>query len=57
MGDVLHADVMKSVKFMVEKLVRKTRVLLYQGQYDLRDGVIQTEAYVKTMKWEGIEQF
>nr|AFK45243.1 unknown [Lotus japonicus] len=48
---------MKSVKYMVEDLVRKSRVLLYQGQYDLRDGVVQTEAWVKTMKWEGIEQF
>lgn len=56
-GAVLHADVMKSVKYMVEELVRKSRVLLYQGQYDLRDGVVQTEAWVKTMKWEGIEQF
>ncbi|KAF6158476.1 hypothetical protein GIB67_022073 [Kingdonia uniflora] len=37
-GIALHEDVMKSVKFMVEELVKKTRVLLYQGQFDLRDG-------------------
>ncbi|XP_047158533.1 serine carboxypeptidase-like 50 [Vigna umbellata] len=48
---------MKSVKHMVEYLVRKSRVLLYQGEYDLRDGVVQTEVWVKTMKWEGIEEF
>ncbi|XP_020201851.1 serine carboxypeptidase-like 50 [Cajanus cajan] len=48
---------MKSVKYMVEHLVRRSRVLLYQGEYDLRDGVVQTEVWVKTMKWEGIEEF
>nr|KYP40880.1 Serine carboxypeptidase-like 50 [Cajanus cajan] len=56
-GAALHADVMKSVKYMVEHLVRRSRVLLYQGEYDLRDGVVQTEVWVKTMKWEGIEEF
>ncbi|RDX86935.1 Serine carboxypeptidase-like 50, partial [Mucuna pruriens] len=56
-GDALHADVMKSVKYMVEYLVRRSRVLLYQGQHDLRDGVVQSEAWVKTMKWEGIVEF
>ncbi|KAJ1385205.1 Serine carboxypeptidase, serine active site [Sesbania bispinosa] len=56
-GSILHADVMKSVKYMVEHLVRRSRVLLYQGQYDLRDGVVQVEAWVKTMKWEGIVEF
>ncbi|PNX66079.1 serine carboxypeptidase 50-like protein, partial [Trifolium pratense] len=57
-GDILHADVMKSVKYMVEKLLREnTKVLLYQGQRDLRDGVVQVEVWVKTMKWEGIVEF
>ncbi|KAK8472027.1 hypothetical protein PHAVU_002G094600 [Phaseolus vulgaris] len=56
-GEALHDDVMKSVKDMVEYLVRRSRVLLYEGLYDLRDGVVQTEVWVKTMKWEGIEKF
>ncbi|GMI75172.1 serine carboxypeptidase-like 50 [Hibiscus trionum] len=56
-GEALHSDVMKSVKYMVELLVKKSKVLLYQGLYDLRDGVVSTEAWVKTMKWEGIEKF
>ncbi|PON78770.1 Serine carboxypeptidase-like [Parasponia andersonii] len=56
---VLHEDVMKSAKYMVESLVREssTRVLLYQGNFDLKDGVASTEAWVKTLKWEGIEGF
>ncbi|KAH1087996.1 hypothetical protein GYH30_019186 [Glycine max] len=56
-GAALHADVMKSVKYMVEYLVNRSKVLLYQGQHDLRDGVVQTEVWVKTMKWEGIANF
>ncbi|KAL3812281.1 hypothetical protein ACJIZ3_013549 [Penstemon smallii] len=56
-GDALHEDVMKSVRYMVEFLVKNTRVLLYQGQCDLRDGVFSTLAWVKKMKWEGIEEF
>ncbi|XP_042500604.1 serine carboxypeptidase-like 50 [Macadamia integrifolia] len=55
--DALQADVMKSVKFMVEELVKKSKVLLYQGQFDLRDGVVSTEAWVKEMNWEGLESF
>lgn len=54
----LHADVMKSVKPMVEFMVGNgLRVLLYQGHLDLRDGVVSTEAWVRTMKWDGIKRF
>ncbi|CAN4117049.1 unnamed protein product [Withania somnifera] len=56
-GKVLHEDVMKSVRYMVEFLVKNTKVLLYQGQCDLRDGVVSTEAWMKKMKWEGIGKF
>ncbi|PIN12865.1 Serine carboxypeptidases (lysosomal cathepsin A) [Handroanthus impetiginosus] len=56
-ADALHEDVMKSVRYMVEFLVRKTKVLLYQGQCDLRDGPFSTLTWVKKMKWEGIDEF
>lgn len=56
-GAALHEDVMKSVKYMVEVLVKKSKVLLYQGQFDLRDGVVSVEAWVKKMKWEAIGKF
>ncbi|KAI4357662.1 hypothetical protein L6164_001597 [Bauhinia variegata] len=42
---------------MAEYLVKNSKVLLYQGQYDLRDGVLQVEAWVKTMKWEEIGDY
>ncbi|KAF5451024.1 hypothetical protein F2P56_031327 [Juglans regia] len=53
----LHDDFMKSVKFMVEFLLKESKVLLYQGQFDMRDSVVSTEAWVKTMAWEGLSQF
>lgn len=56
-ADALHEDIMKSVRPMVEFLVSRTRVLLYQGQTDLRDGVVSTLSWVKEMKWEGINGF
>ncbi|XP_052203634.1 serine carboxypeptidase-like 50 [Diospyros lotus] len=56
-GAALNEDVMKSVKYMVEFLVMNSKVLLYQGQCDLRDGVVSTEAWVKKMKWAGIGKF
>ncbi|GAB2279988.1 hypothetical protein Dimus_014625 [Dionaea muscipula] len=58
-GEALHEDVMKSVKFMVDfLLVKKVKVLLYQGQCDLRDGVVSAEAWMKKLNWEGdIDQF
>lgn len=56
-GERMHEDVMKSVKFMVELLVKESKVLLYQGQTDLRDGVVSTEAWMKTLRWENIDEF
>ncbi|MBA0572752.1 hypothetical protein Golob_003074 [Gossypium lobatum] len=53
----MHEDMMKSVKYMVEALVGNTRVLLYQGLYDVKIGVVPNEAWVKTMKWDGIREF
>ncbi|KAF3339950.1 serine carboxypeptidase-like 50 [Carex littledalei] len=55
--EAFHADIMKSTKYMVEELVRKTRVLLYQGIYDLQDGVVSTEAWMRQMNWDGLEEF
>ncbi|PRQ40920.1 putative carboxypeptidase C [Rosa chinensis] len=53
----LYDDNMKSVKYMVELLVKRSKVLLYQGQFDLWDGVFSTAAWVKTLQWEEIQRF
>ncbi|KAH7651176.1 Peptidase S10 serine carboxypeptidase protein [Dioscorea alata] len=56
-GSALEEDVMKSVKEMVEEVVKKSRVLLYYGMNDLRCGVVAGEEWVKEMEWEGLEEF
>lgn len=55
--EALHEDVMKSAKFMVEYAVERTKVLLYQGMLDLRDGVVSTEEWMRTMTWRGMGGF
>lgn len=56
-GAAMHEDVMKSVKPEVEALLRQTRVLLYQGIRDLRDGVVSQEAWMKELRWGGLRAF
>jgi vitellogenic carboxypeptidase-like protein len=57
-GAAMHEDVMKSVKTEVEFLLRRrTRVLLYQGVRDLRDGVVSQEAWMRELRWEGLQAF
>ena len=46
----------KSARYMVESLVKRSKVLLHQGSLDMRFGVILSEAWIKTMRWEGIER-
>jgi len=56
-GAAMHADVMRSVVPQVESLLRRTRVLLYQGIRDLRDGVVSTEAWLGEVRWDGLVAF
>lgn len=53
----MSEDVMKSSKWMVEILVRRRPVLLYQGQFDLQDGVVSTEDWISILDWEGLADF
>ncbi|KAL6522885.1 hypothetical protein OROHE_016732 [Orobanche hederae] len=57
-GAALHDDVMKSVRGMVGYLVEKgTKLLLYQGQCDLRDGVFSTLSWMEKMEGVRIDGF
>lgn len=56
-GAAMHADVMRSVRPEAESLLRRTRVLLYQGVRDLRDGVVSTEAWLGGVGWHGLHAF
>jgi len=56
-GAAMHADVMRSMVLQAESLLRRTRVLLYQGIRDLRDGVVSTEAWLAGVRWDGLRAF
>lgn len=57
--NALYEDVMKSVRYKMDYLLGKTnyKVLLYQGQRDLQDGVVSTEAWIRKLNWEGKNEF
>lgn len=48
---------MKSTKWMVEAVLPKLPVLLYQGQFDIQDGVASNEAWMRTVVWENVSTF
>jgi len=48
---------MKSTKWMVEALLPKLPVLLYQGQFDIQDGVASNEAWMRTIVWGSVNSF
>lgn len=51
-------DVAKSTKALVEALLNQSiPILLYQGQFDLRDGVASSEAWIRLLQWDGIVDF
>ncbi|KAG8086528.1 hypothetical protein GUJ93_ZPchr0010g10263 [Zizania palustris] len=59
-GVAQHDDVMKSAKHHVEALLREptpTRVLLYEGIRDVKDGVVCTEAWLRELEWDGLAAF
>lgn len=55
-GQCLAGDVMRSQKGSVEKLlIAGVKVMLYQGQFDWKDGVVSNEAWIQTLQWPGAE--
>eukprot|EP00408_Alexandrium_pacificum_P065053 CAMPEP_0171159054 /NCGR_PEP_ID=MMETSP0790-20130122/2837_1 /TAXON_ID=2925 /ORGANISM="Alexandrium catenella, Strain OF101" /LENGTH=444 /DNA_ID=CAMNT_0011623531 /DNA_START=58 /DNA_END=1392 /DNA_ORIENTATION=+ len=54
----LKRDKMRSQKGHVDDLLSAgVRVLLYQGQFDLKDGVVSNEAWIRTLSWPGRESY
>ncbi|KAI9334236.1 Alpha/Beta hydrolase protein [Zopfochytrium polystomum] len=55
----LAGDAMKSAAGAVARVLRRggVRVLLYQGQFDLRDGVMGSNAWIAGLQWDGREGF
>eukprot|EP00249_Psilotum_nudum_P022285 c28455_g1_i2 orf=480-1808(-) len=56
-GQRMQNDIAKSTKDLVEYLLHRVPVLLYQGQMDLRDGVASTEAWMQLIEWSEINSF
>ncbi|MCO5573919.1 hypothetical protein L7F22_027697 [Adiantum nelumboides] len=57
-GKRMAADVPKSTMHLVEYLLNQSiPVLLYQGQFDLRDGVASSEAWIQLLNWDGNKRF
>ncbi|KAH7433413.1 hypothetical protein KP509_07G068100 [Ceratopteris richardii] len=57
-GARLASDVPKSTMHLVEFLLNHSvPVLLYQGQFDLRDGVSSNEAWIRLLKWKELDSF
>lgn len=56
-ADALGPDVMKSVKHLIPDILVHIPVLLYQGQFDLQDGVATSQAWISTLRWPGQRAF
>lgn len=54
---IMANDIMKSVKWKVEKVLEEITVLLYQGHYDIQDGVVSNTEWMRTMNWYGTNEF
>ncbi|KAL2620780.1 hypothetical protein R1flu_000985 [Riccia fluitans] len=52
-----YNQTMQSTKYMVEYALTKLPVLLYQGQFDLQDGVASNEQWMRKIEWSGISDF
>eukprot|EP00198_Chlamydomonas_reinhardtii_P000086 XP_001689421.1 serine carboxypeptidase [Chlamydomonas reinhardtii] len=51
-GGVMAADTMQSVKALLPDILRRLPVLLYQGQYDILDGVASVTSWTDALEWE-----
>jgi vitellogenic carboxypeptidase-like protein len=49
----LFDDIMQSQADKVPVLLRSLRVLLYQGQFDWKDGPFSNEAWINKLDWDG----
>ncbi|CAI5462435.1 unnamed protein product [Closterium sp. Yama58-4] len=50
-------DTMKSTMHLLEGLLRRVPVLLYQGIYDIKDGAACSLEWMGEMEWKGRERF
>eukprot|EP01100_Stratorugosa_tubuloviscum_P003624 TRINITY_DN1881_c0_g1_i1.p1 TRINITY_DN1881_c0_g1~~TRINITY_DN1881_c0_g1_i1.p1 ORF type:complete len:441 (-),score=162.98 TRINITY_DN1881_c0_g1_i1:65-1387(-) len=51
--DYMQSDIMQSSAFLFDDLLSQIKVLLYQGQYDAKDGVESSEAWINKLNYPG----
>ncbi|KAK5669790.1 hypothetical protein QVD99_004169 [Batrachochytrium dendrobatidis] len=57
-AESLTEDIMKSAAHVVAELLdKKYRVVLYQGQFDFRDGIMGSTDWIESMTWTGSKEF
>lgn len=56
-ADFMANDTMQSVKKLIPDLLAHLPVLLYQGQYDVQDGVASSNAWITSLDWPLKEEF
>eukprot|EP00842_Homolaphlyctis_polyrhiza_P003845 jgi/Hompol1/4461/HPOL_003639-RA len=54
----LELDIMKSAAGIVATLLdRHYKVLLYQGQFDFRDGIMSSSQWIESLQWTGSQGY
>jgi vitellogenic carboxypeptidase-like protein len=56
-ADYLTKDAMESVAGVIPDLLDQYPSLFYQGQFDLKDGVIANEVVLRNLNWTGIPEY
>lgn len=54
---IMSNDTMKSTRWMVEALLPRLPLLLYQGMYDVKDGAMCSEAWMRALRWPHADGF
>ncbi|KAK9695384.1 hypothetical protein K7432_012980 [Basidiobolus ranarum] len=53
----MKLDIMKSVQHLIPTLLENYKVLLYQGQFDYRDGIPGNTEWIRSLNWTGQSGF
>jgi vitellogenic carboxypeptidase-like protein len=48
---------MQSYAYLFPFLLAHLKVMLYQGQFDLKDGVVSSSAWIRQIPWAGQQNF
>lgn len=56
-GKNMKDDCMRSMADKFPGLLEKVNVLLFQGQFDLKDGVVSNDDWIREIDWKGKEKY